>query len=119
VQRVMPAARAEAVELQPPRVVPLVLARAVRALLAGGARQRDHWSVLGLGHVRSGPRRPARAAHVKLRWETGGKPRDSMPSAPGCQRRRTRDAPRRPPRPCRPRTSCPTSRGAAARAPRG
>src|SRR5918997_3154994 len=41
VQLVLPAARAELVQLQAPRVVLLVLPRAVRALLAVGARQRD------------------------------------------------------------------------------
>src|SRR5919112_5248170 len=50
VQLVLPAARAELVQLHAPRVVSLVLARAVRALFADGARQRDHGSVLGLGH---------------------------------------------------------------------
>ena len=49
-QRVLPAAGAELVELHPAGVVPLVLAGAVRALLAGGARQRYHWTILGLGH---------------------------------------------------------------------
>src|SRR6187402_1468750 len=50
VQRVLPAARAELVQLEPPRVVLLVLAGAVRALLARRARQGDDWSILGLGH---------------------------------------------------------------------
>src|SRR5437867_7604502 len=40
-QRVLPAARTELVQLHPPRVVPLVLAGAVGALLAGRASQRD------------------------------------------------------------------------------
>ena len=51
VQRVLPASRAELVELHPARVVSLVLAGAVRALLADGARQRDHGSILCLSHV--------------------------------------------------------------------
>ncbi len=64
VQLVLPAARAELVQLQAPRVVPLALPRAVRALLADGARQADHGSILGLCHVVSrfvvGPRQPRR-----------------------------------------------------------
>src|SRR5918995_5639675 len=58
VQLMLPAAWAELVQLQPPRVVPLVLPRAVRALLADGARQRDHGSILGLCHWSQVPRRP-------------------------------------------------------------
>src|ERR671914_2681088 len=50
VQLMLPAARAELVQLQAPRVIPLVLPRAVRAFLADGARQGYHGSVLGLGH---------------------------------------------------------------------
>lgn len=49
-QSVVPAAGTELVQLQPPRVVSLVLPGAVRALLAFGARQRDDRTVLGLGH---------------------------------------------------------------------
>ena len=81
-QRVLPAARAELVELHPAGVVPLVLAGAVRALLAGGARQRDHWAILGLGHgamsssvARRRPRQ-TRAGHR-------GKRADSRPPALG------------------------------------
>ncbi len=51
VQLMLPTARTELVELHPARVVPLVLPRAVGALLADGARQRDHGSILGLGHL--------------------------------------------------------------------
>jgi hypothetical protein len=62
VQLVLPAARAELVQLHAPRVVSLAFPRAVRAFLADGARQRDHWSILGLGHVFSFPVvRPATA----------------------------------------------------------
>src|SRR6187397_611864 len=53
VQLVLPAAGAELVQLHPPRVVPLVLPGAVRALLADGARQGDHRSILGFCHVKS------------------------------------------------------------------
>jgi hypothetical protein len=38
-------------QLQAPWVVSLALPRAVRALFADGARQRDDGSILGLGHV--------------------------------------------------------------------
>ncbi len=51
VQLMLPAARAELVQLHAPRVIPLVLPRAVRALFAGRARQGDHGSILSLGHV--------------------------------------------------------------------
>ena len=51
VQLMLPTARAELVELHQPRVISLVLPRAVRAFLADGARQRDHGSILSLGHV--------------------------------------------------------------------
>jgi hypothetical protein len=49
-QRVLPTPGAELVQLEPARVIALVLPRAVRALLAGGARQGDHGSILGLCH---------------------------------------------------------------------
>jgi hypothetical protein len=51
VQLMLPAARTELVQLHPARVISLILPRAVRALLAGGARQRDHGSILCLGHL--------------------------------------------------------------------
>jgi hypothetical protein len=47
----LPAAGAELVQLHAARVVLLVLPRTVRAFLADGARQRDHWSIFGLCHV--------------------------------------------------------------------
>jgi hypothetical protein len=47
----LPAAWAELVQLHAARVILLVLARTVRALLAYGARQGDHGSILGLCHV--------------------------------------------------------------------
>jgi hypothetical protein len=51
VQLVLPAAGAELVQLHAPGIISLVLAGAVRAFLADGARQRDHGSILGLCHV--------------------------------------------------------------------
>jgi hypothetical protein len=57
VQLVLAAPRTELVQLHPARVVLLVLPRAVRALLADGARQADHGSILGLGHLVLNPRR--------------------------------------------------------------
>ena len=51
VQGVAPISGAVLHQLQAPRVVPLALPRAVRALLADGARQCDDGSILGLGHV--------------------------------------------------------------------
>jgi hypothetical protein len=94
-QRVLPAARAVLVELQPARIISLVLTRAVRALLAGGARQCDHGSVLGLGHVRSSSSFQTPKGHGTLRPVTGGKRGDSRCGAPHCQRDQV---PRRPPR---------------------
>ena len=72
VQLMLPAARAELVQLQAPRVVPLVLPRAVRALLADSARQGDHGSVLGLGHGSVFPCLPPAAATLKQGLGTGG-----------------------------------------------
>ena len=51
VQPMLSAARTELVQLHPARVILLILPRTVRALLADGARQRDHGSILGLGHL--------------------------------------------------------------------
>ena len=73
----LPTARTELVQLHPARVVPLVLPRAVRAFLADGARQRDHGSILGLGHwfsilvIRTGD------GHAEIGPGNQGKPGDS------------------------------------------
>src|SRR6266568_2115494 len=84
-QRVLATARAILVQLEPPRVVSLVLPRAVRTLLAGGARQCDHGSVLGLGHVRRSSSSPL-IGHGTLRPVTGGKLSDSRCGDTQCQR---------------------------------
>src|ERR1044072_107933 len=83
VQLVLPAARAELVQLQAPRVVALVLPRAVRALLADGARQGNHGSVLGLGHGGVSSLSSAGRGHVEIGPGDRGNARDSTPAAAG------------------------------------
>src|SRR5687767_9554309 len=75
------ASRAELVQLQPAGVVALALPRAVRALLADGARQADHGSVLGLCHVVRFLSHPPGDGHAEQGLGTGGR-EDSTAKSP-------------------------------------
>ena len=86
VQRVLPAAWAELVQLQPTRVILLVLPRAVRALLAGRARQGDHGSILGLCHEVSNVSSTRSSGHAEIGPGNRGKRRNSMAGRAWCQR---------------------------------
>jgi hypothetical protein len=98
VQLVLPAAWAELVQLHAARVISLVLARAVRAFLADGARQCDHGSILGLCHVvlvsSSSTPGPCPSAR-RPRQTRGGSPGESLRILLRPRSRRQRAAARR------------------------